>query len=136
MSTHSIQFLKTLLCYWLTLSAAGSNFVSAQTQTDLTADNKTLSRYLDQIAGMTADDAVRIALENNGELAAMRKERDAAAAMVKQARLRANPSLEASGAKQIGMTDSSYMVKGMLPLELGGRRGAPDPRRRARACSS
>lgn len=84
----------------------------------------TLSRYLDQTDGTKADDAVRIALENNGELAAMRKERDAARAMVRQARLRANPSLETSGAKQIGMSDSSYMVKGMLPLELAGRRGA------------
>ena len=106
------------------LPASGASFVAAQTQTTNPAANTTLSRYIDQAAGMTADEAVRIALENNGELAAMRKERDAASAMVRQARLRANPSLEASGAKQIGMTDSSYMVKGMLPLELGGRRNA------------
>ena len=98
--------------------------VLAQTQITAPAENTTLSRYLDQSAGMTADEAVRIALENNGELAAIRKERDAAQAMVKQARLRANPSLEASGAKQIGMSDNSLMVKGMLPLELGGRRNA------------
>ena len=98
--------------------------VLAQTQITAPAENTTLSRYLDQSAGMTPDEAVRIALENNGELAAIRKERDAAQAMVKQARLRANPSLEASGAKQIGMSDNSLMVKGMLPLELGGRRNA------------
>ena len=118
------RIIKKLLCFSLMLPASGASFVAAQTQTTNPAANTTLSRYIDQAAGMTADEAVRIALENNGELAAMRKERDAASAMVRQARLRANPSLEASGAKQIGMTDSSYMVKGMLPLELGGRRNA------------
>lgn len=82
------------------------------------------SRYLDQTAGTTVDDAVKIALENNGELAAMRKERDSALAMIKQARLRANPSLEASGAQMVVGADNNYMVKGSLPLELGGRRSA------------
>ena len=118
------QFITKILFLAALWTASGANFVAAQTQPAVQADAATLSRYLDQTAGMTADEAVRIALENNGELAAMRAERDAARAMVRQARLRANPSLEASGAKQIGMTDNSYMVKGMLPLELGGRRGA------------
>ncbi|MGH9949791.1 MAG: TolC family protein, partial [Pyrinomonadaceae bacterium] len=114
--------VKTILC----LTSILTYFVGALAQEPPTAiqDTSTLVRFLDQINGKTTDDAVRIALENNGELIAMRKERDAAAAMVKQARLRANPSLEASGSQQIGMTDSSYMVKGMLPLELGGRRSA------------
>ena len=114
------RITKTILCLSLMLPGP----VLAQTQITAPAENTTLSRYLDQSAGMTPDEAVRIALENNGELAAIRKERDAAQAMVKQARLRANPSLEASGAKQIGMSDNSLMVKGMLPLELGGRRNA------------
>ena len=114
------RITKTILCLSLMLPG----LVLAQTQITAPAENTTLSRYLDQSAGMTPDEAVRIALENNGELAAIRKERDAAQAMVKQARLRANPSLEASGAKQIGMSDNSLMVKGMLPLELGGRRNA------------
>lgn len=118
------RVINKVLCFWLLMSAATSSFVFAQTHTDETADNKTLSRYLDQTAGMTADEAVRSALENNGELAAMRKERDAAQSLVKQARLRANPILEASGAKQIGGPDNNYMLKGMLPLELGGRRNA------------
>ena len=119
------RFSKTILCCFLSLLAAGASFfVAAQTQMTAPAHSSTLSRYLDQTAGMTADNAVNIALENNTELAAMRKERDAAEAMVRQARLRANPSLEASGTKQIGAPDNSYMVKGMLPLELGGRRNA------------
>lgn len=80
--------------------------------------------YLDLQNGMTADEAVALALENNGELQALRKETDAARALIKQARLRANPKLEANGARQIGGTDNSLMIEGMLPLELGGRRAA------------
>ena len=118
------QVIKKFLCFSLLVSAAGSTFVFAQTRADVTADNKTLSRYLDQTTGTTADEAVRLALENNGELVAMRKERDAARALVKQAKLRANPSLEANGAKQINGQDNNLMVQGSLPLELGGRRKA------------
>ena len=73
---------------------------------------------------MTADQAVALALENNGELQALRTETDAARAMVKQARLRANPKVIASGTKQIGGADNNQMAEAMLPLELGGRRAA------------
>jgi len=97
-------------------------FVSAQTATP--TPTPTLSRFIDQTNGVTADAAVSVALENNGELAAMRKERDAARSLVKQARLRANPSLEANGAMQLNGGDNNLMVQGSLPLELGGRRSA------------
>ncbi len=81
--------------------------------------------YLDRQNGMTADEAVRFALENNGELQALRKETEAAQSLVKQAGLRANPKLSAGGAREIGgMGDSQLMIEGMLPLELGGRRAA------------
>ena len=107
------------------LPASPSAFTIAQTPNSTApADNKTLTRYVDQQVGMTADEAVVFALAHNDELAAMRKEADAAGAMVKQARLRANPNLEASGTKQISGADNSVMVQGMLPLELGGRRNA------------
>ncbi len=82
------------------------------------------ARYLDQVAGVTSDQAVALALENNGELQAIRKEVEASRAMVKQAGLRANPKLNASGAKQIGGADNNQMAEVMLPLELGGRRSA------------
>lgn len=95
-----------------------------RSQTAAPAPGGTLLRYLDQAAGTTADDAVRIALENNGDLAALRKERDAARAMVSQARLRANPSVDVSGTRQIKGMDNSLMIEGMLPLELGGRRSS------------
>ena len=55
----------------------------------------------------------------------MRKEAEAGEALIRQARLRPNPSLEVSGTRQIGgMGDNSLMVQGALPLELGGRRAA------------
>jgi cobalt-zinc-cadmium efflux system outer membrane protein len=89
-----------------------------------TATPKNPSRYFDQTGGMTADAAVALALENNGEIQALRKEVEAARALVKQAGLRPNPKLEASGSEQIGGPDNMRMVQGMLPLELGGRRAA------------
>lgn len=118
------RIINKVLCFWLLIAAAGSSFIFAQTQAGVTADNKTLSGYLDQAAGMTADEAVRIALENNGELAAIRKERDAAKALIDQARLRPNPSVEFSRQEQIGGKDNDTMLGGRLPLELGGRRNA------------
>src|SRR6185369_15334351 len=80
--------------------------------------------YLDMQNGMTADQAVALAFENNGELQASRKEVEAARALVKQAGLRPNPKLDASGAKQINGADNNQMAEVMLPLELGGRRAA------------
>ena len=110
------RVINKFLCFSLLVSAAGSTFVFAQTRADVIADNKTLSRYLDQTTGTTADEAVRLALENNGELAAMRKERDAAKSLIEQARLRANPSLETSGAQQINGRDNNLLIQGELPL--------------------
>ncbi|HQZ97473.1 MAG TPA: TolC family protein [Pyrinomonadaceae bacterium] len=84
----------------------------------------TTVRYLDQIAGVTADQAVVLALENNAEILAVRKEVEAARAMVKQSKLRPNPTLNATGARQLGGMDNNQMAEVMLPLELGGRRSA------------
>ncbi len=96
---------------------------SSPSARDASIQNPVSSRYLDQTNGMSADDAVTHAIANNGELAAARKEIDAARAMVKQARLRANPKLDIEGARQIPPgKDNSVMASAMLPLELGGRR--------------
>jgi cobalt-zinc-cadmium efflux system outer membrane protein len=85
----------------------------------------TVSRYLDQTNGMTADEAVAYALAHNADLEAARKEIDAARAMVKQARLRANPMLDVEGARQFPPgRDNSIMAGVKLPLERGGRRQA------------
>ena len=84
-----------------------------------------VSRYLDQTAGMTADEAVAYALAHNAELEAARKEIDAAKAMVKQARLRANPMLEVEGTRQVPPGRDNRIMAGVtLPLERGGRRPA------------
>ena len=112
----SIKRLKIILLVALAVVA----HVFSQTQP--LADGA--ARYLDQVAGMTADQAVALSLENNGELQAFRKEVEASRAMVKQAALRPNPKVTTSGAKQIGGADNNQMAEVMLPLELGGRRSA------------
>lgn len=101
--------------------------ISAQTSEIKISNTQTLSlvdKYLDQSNGKTADELVVYALENNDELAAVRKEVEAAEALVKQANLRANPMLEVGAAKNPSTPARSFMVKGALPLELFGRRGA------------
>lgn len=98
-------------------------FAQDATQPDRRRDQQSsLAKYFDPRSGMTVDEAVAYALEHNGELAAVRKEIESARAMIKQASLRANPTLEVSGAKQINGMDYSTMAAVMLPLELGGRR--------------
>ncbi|HEX6186111.1 MAG TPA: TolC family protein [Pyrinomonadaceae bacterium] len=105
-------------------------FVGAQTATDVPdarrprADEAVVALYFDPAGGVTADEAVARALAANGELLALRKEVEAARALVKQAGFRANPRLDVSGAKAITTPDHQLMVEGMLPLELGGRRAA------------
>ncbi len=86
------------------------------------AKSSEVTRYIDPVSGMTEDQAVTFALANNGELAAARKEIEAAQALVKQARFRPNPSVEVSRAEQVGGSDNNFMVAGTLPLELGKRR--------------
>ena len=83
-----------------------------------------VGKYLDRERGKTADELVALALENNGEIAALRKEVEAAEALVRQARLRPNPTLEIGGSQMFGGMDGSVMAQGTLPLELGGRREA------------
>jgi cobalt-zinc-cadmium efflux system outer membrane protein len=107
----------------VTVACAQAPAPSSNTSANST-QNPTLPRYLDQTNGLTADDAVRYALAHNGDLEAARKEVQAAQAMVKQARLRANPRLDLEGTRQINGKDNTLMAGAMLPLELGGRRPA------------
>ena len=64
-----------------------------------------LLKYLDPEIGTTADEAVAYALAHNGELLAARTEIEAGRALVRQAGLRANPSLDINGAKQANGPD-------------------------------
>jgi cobalt-zinc-cadmium efflux system outer membrane protein len=82
------------------------------------------SIYLDPVNGKTVDDLVALALQNNAEIIAMRKEAEAGESLVKQAGLRPNPMVEVSGAKRIGGTDNNEMIQAEQPLELGGRRSS------------
>jgi cobalt-zinc-cadmium efflux system outer membrane protein len=104
--------------------ALTATLAPAQSETTSKVQAPSLSRYVDQNSGMTADEAVVFALAHNGDLEAARKEIDAARAMVKQARLRANPKLDVDGIRQINGKDNILGASAMLPLELGGRRPA------------
>lgn len=122
-----INFIKKMFwvcCTIVLLLSQTTRLTLAQMQMKATNESSLLARYVDQTNGMTADDSVAYALAHNGELLAMKKELEASRALVEQARLRANPSLEIGGARQIGGKDNDIMVTGMLPLELGGRRDA------------
>ena len=102
-------------------------FHTIRAQTDdvqIVGGSFSIVKYLDQTDGKTADELVAFALANNGELEAVRQEVKAAEALINQANLRANPSLEIGAAKNPATPSRSVMVKGSLPLELYGRRGA------------
>jgi cobalt-zinc-cadmium efflux system outer membrane protein len=88
------------------------------------AQSRVLDRYIDQVNGTTDDQAVQIALDHNDELAGVRKSIDAARGRLKQAGLRANPSVEFNRREQIAGPDNNTIIGGSLPLELGGRRSA------------
>jgi len=109
---------KTLtVCFALALAVSQVTVLaSPQTPTSQT------SKYIDVVSGMTADQAVAYALAHNADLEAARKEVEAARAMVKQARLRANPMLDLEGMRQFPPgRDNSIMAGVKLPLERGGR---------------
>jgi copper/silver efflux system protein len=109
----------------LNVSAQTPSNPNAKTsQTTVEDPQAPLSRYLDPTSGMTADEAVAYALAHNLELQAASKEIEAAKAMVKQARLRANPKVDIGVSQNVTGTDHTIDVGGMLPLELGGRRPA------------
>jgi outer membrane protein, heavy metal efflux system len=98
--------------------------LSVFTQSMPAVSQSSAVKYLDPAGGKTVEEIVSLALVNNAELTAMRKEAEAGAALLRQAGLRPNPSLEVTGARQIGGADNNVMIQGELPLELGGRRSA------------
>lgn len=81
-------------------------------------------QYIDPVDGMTPDDLVRYALANNGELSAARQMIAEARGRLRQAGLRANPMIEASGSRAFNTPDNTQEFGAELPLELGGRRDA------------
>jgi cobalt-zinc-cadmium efflux system outer membrane protein len=121
LTTIGLLFLQTVSFVYGQDSTPVVTTVLPMTKTELVL---TTPKYLDQTNGKTVDEMVVLALQNNGELIAMRKEAEAAQALIKQAKLRPNPTLEVSGTRQIGGSDNSLMVQGEMPLELNGRRSA------------
>jgi cobalt-zinc-cadmium efflux system outer membrane protein len=124
------KFSLTAALVLVLASLCAARGVGAQTATDVPdgrrprADEATVRLYFDPSGGVTADEVVARSLAANGELLAMRKEVEAARALVRQASLRANPRLEVSGAKAVNMPDNQVMAEGSFPLELGGRRAS------------
>jgi outer membrane protein, heavy metal efflux system len=82
------------------------------------------ARLIDSVNGLTAKDLIRYALDHNGELAAVRKAIAEARGRLRQAGLKPNPMLEASGTQAVTSPDNNLMIGIELPLELGGRRKA------------
>ena len=119
---RSISFVAIVLGALITVTAQTPG---AEPVTARRASLQSHLKYYDERSGKNADELVKVALVNNPEVSAMRREAEAGEALIRQAGLRANPSLEVSGQRQIGgMGDNSFMVEGGLPLELGGRRSA------------
>lgn len=122
MITRTMKKRYVKICLITSLSMAAATGAPAQATTTDRQNNH--ERFIDQTTGMSADEAVAYAIANNAEIEAMRKEVVAGEALIKQARLRPNPTLEVSGTKQTDGKDNSFMIEGGVPLELGGRRGA------------
>jgi len=77
---------------------------------------------VDSIRGRTVEELVAIALQRNGDVLAAQQQVEEARGGLTQARLRANPSAELNGSKEVGGPQSSLMIGGSLPLELFHRR--------------
>jgi cobalt-zinc-cadmium efflux system outer membrane protein len=118
-----MKFRESLLLLLVALSLVQLRAV-AQTEPRITSQPgvASLPRYFDPANGMTADQAVVYALGHNAELLAARSEVEAARALVRQAALRPNPSVEFERKEQLGGADNTSIVGGMWPLELGGRK--------------
>ena len=84
----------SLLVGWLTglalLVSAAAISSNAQAVVHRPQQNSA-AKYLDAAAGKTVDELVSLALANNAELGAMRKEAEAGEALLRQASLRPAP---------------------------------------------
>jgi cobalt-zinc-cadmium efflux system outer membrane protein len=77
---------------------------------------------MDPVAGRTAEELVTHALSANGEILAGRQQVAGVRGGVAQARLKANPSLDVNGSRQVPGTMNTFTLGGSLPLELYHRR--------------
>lgn len=77
---------------------------------------------VDLAHGRTVEELVSIALQRNGDILAAQQQVEAARGGLTQARLRANPSAELNGSKEVGGPQNTLVLGGSLPLELYHRR--------------
>ena len=77
---------------------------------------------VDLVNGRTVEELVSIALQRNGDFLAAQQQVEAARGGLTQARLRANPSAELNGSKEVGGPQNTLVLGGSLPLELYHRR--------------
>ena len=82
-----------------------------------------LAQYVDPARGMTVEEAIAHALQHEPSLRASRAEVAIASGAVRQAALRANPSISIEYREEPGGTDNQTMASVQWPLELF-RRGA------------
>jgi cobalt-zinc-cadmium efflux system outer membrane protein len=114
-----------ILSLLFSLVFAGALFAApAFPQNAATDPTSTVAKYVDQATGTSADDAVRIALQSNDDLLAMKNEAEAAGILVSQAAQRERSMIGFETRQQVGGGRNRSMVMGSIPLELGGRRGA------------
>jgi cobalt-zinc-cadmium efflux system outer membrane protein len=106
----------------LTLIAAVVLISSIQMFAQTSSPPITAKSLIDSVKGMTADEAVKFALKNNGELQALRSETEAAKKLIDQARQRQRIQVNANGLQQTVVKSHRYTIQGTMPLELGGRR--------------
>ena len=122
------RFLTALTLLIFTVGVALAQSVSVSSEPEYTSENagpcSGYARLIDPAHGMTVDDLILYALEHNGELLAARQMIAEARGRLRQAGLKPNPMLEASGTQAVTSPDNNQMIGIELPLELGGRRKA------------
>lgn len=77
---------------------------------------------IDPVNGLTANELVRLSIRHNGAILSGEQDIAAARGDLLQAGLRANPTLDTSGMREIAGPMNSFLVGGSLPLELFHRR--------------
>lgn len=99
------------------------NPLSAQTRVDDTDRDVSLSVHIEPAASLSLDQALRLAIEANPELAIARRELDAVAATRVQAAVFRNPeiSVDVEDTRSASRQTTYWLGQ---PLELGGKRSA------------
>jgi outer membrane protein, heavy metal efflux system len=100
------------------------SLVRVQAQTSSVIQVEPLaSKYIDRVSGLTIDDAVRRALEQEPAIRAVRTETDVARGMRLQAALRPNPTFSFMQQEEPAGTDNQTRLEVQWPLDLFRKSG-------------